>query len=603
MRNVSPSLNRCLAGAVLFGTMAGADLLWTSDTARAQTLKSATIAGQLSLPLAAVPQGVAVKGSDEPKMPSRVPVDPLTYQAMKSQASMPRAAVQGKGWNSQPPTSMPAAQSNLQAQTVNPPEATFFGISTVSCAAVNGNLVFSPSDMALAVGDTTVGVLQAVNDCISVFDKTTGAQQAGFPKAIPSFFALPASHPNTADPRLLFDWINHRYLFVVISFPNGCGNGCPSAAFYNLAVSVSDNPAGAYCLFTFPTVVGQSGTGSTSFPLPDFPRLGQSRDAVFLVGNDFRGGGFIGEEVIALPKGLGGTSGNAGLYSACGTAFGYTTVVIINNGFTMQPATNFSPYDDPKSMYFVSSDFGTSNQLVLTSFHDPFNIDGAISFTQVRINVANTYSLPPGASQCSTGTKIDTGDTRISGTAMYAAGSIYAALSTGISNGTAGIISYQIQPFVTTGGGATDGQITGGRVLNEIVRANSGGGSTSSWYYPVQQPDPEGNITTVFGFSTATTCPSVVYLSRRAAQAVNTDPDDGVFAAIGAGPNTSGRWGDYNATAPAGMVSGGGTGGFPKMWFAGMVGASTGGLNWNTVIGRTGYNAINQNIPNQTSSR
>src|SRR5262252_5603477 len=81
MRNVSPSLNRCLAGAVLFGTMAGADLLWTSDTARAQTLKSATIAGQLSLPLAAVPQGVAVKGSDEPKMPSRVPVDPLTYQA------------------------------------------------------------------------------------------------------------------------------------------------------------------------------------------------------------------------------------------------------------------------------------------------------------------------------------------------------------------------------------------------------------------------------------------------------------------------------------------------------------------------------------------
>jgi hypothetical protein len=39
------------------------------------------------------------------------------------------------------------------------------------------------------------------------------------------------------------------------------------------------------------------------------------------------------------------------------------------------------------------------------------------------------------------------------------------------------------------------------------------------------------------------------------------------------------------------------------MWFAGQVGASNGGLFWTTVIGRTGYNAINQNIPTQTSSR
>jgi hypothetical protein len=483
-------------------------------------------------------------------------------------------------------------QKAAEYETVNPPEATFPGINTPSCGAVNGGLGFSPSDMALAVGDTTVGVLQAVNDCLSLFDKTTGAQQAGFPKSTPVFFALPASHPNSADPRLLFDWINHRYLFVVISFPNGCGNGCPGQAFYNLAVSVGDNPAGAYCLFQLPSVVGKASSGSLPFVLNDFPRLGQNRDAVFLAANDFQNGSYIGEEMIALPKGLGGTSGNTGLYSACGTSFNFTTVAIINNGFTIQPASNFSPYDDPKSMYFVTSDFGTSNRIVLTSFHDPFNIDGQISFTQTAISGANTYSNPPGASQCNTSTKINTGDTRFSATAMYASGSIYAALTTGLSNGTSAIISYQIQPFVNT-----NGSISGGRVLNEVVQGNGNSGSTLFWYYPAQQPDPEGNATTVFGFSTPTTCPSVAYLSRRAGQPLGTWPDNGVFAAVGQGSNTSGRWGDYFATAPAGMVSGGGTGGFPKMWFAGQVGSATGGIFWNTVIGRTGYNAINQNIP------
>jgi hypothetical protein len=55
------------------------------------------------------------------------------------------------------------------------------------------------------------------------------------------------------------------------------------------------------------------------------------------------------------------------------------------------------------------------------------------------------------------------------------------------------------------------------------------------------------------------------------------------------------RWGDYFATAPAGLVSGGGTGGFPKMWFAGQYASST-STQWNTAIGRTGYNAIGQDV-------
>ena len=85
---------------------------------------------------------------------------------------------------------------------------------------------------------------------------------------------------------------------------------------------------------------------------------------------------------------------------------------------------------------------------------------------------------------------------------------------------------------------------------------------------------------------------SLAYSSRRAEQTPGTEPDLGVIAFNGAGPYTGGRWGDYWAAAPAGLVSGGGTGGFPKLWFAGMY--ATAGNNWGTAIGRTGYSANTQ---------
>src|SRR5205807_3644449 len=116
--------------------------------------------------------------------------------------------------------SLPAQGLN---QTVNA-ELVFNGISNATCAAVNGGLDFRPSDMALAVGDTPVGVLQGVNDCLSVFDKL-GNQQAGYPKATPTFFGTTL---NTSDPRAIYDWINHRYYFVIILIQTVGVMACPA---------------------------------------------------------------------------------------------------------------------------------------------------------------------------------------------------------------------------------------------------------------------------------------------------------------------------------------------------------------------------------------
>jgi hypothetical protein len=136
-----------------------------------------------------------------------------------------------------------------------------------------------------------------------------------------------------------------------------------------------------------------------------------------------------------------------------------------------------------------------------------------------------------------------------------------------------------------TAGGANDGKIASAKILNEIVH-----GGAFDVYFATQQPDPEGNVTYVWNYSSSTVFPSLAYSSRRAAQSVGTEPDSGFVAISGAGFYGQGRWGDYTAVAPAGLASGGGSGSAPVMYFAGMFARADG--TWQTAIGRNGYTAI-----------
>ena len=88
--------------------------------------------------------------------------------------------------------------------------------------------------------------------------------------------------------------------------------------------------------------------------------------------------------------------------------------------------------------------------------------------------------------------------------------------------------------MIANPGGANDGQIAGARILNEIVH----GSGAFSAYYATQQPDPEGNVTYAWNYSSSSTLSgfaSLAYSSRRAAQSVGTEPDGGIFAVAGAG--------------------------------------------------------------------
>jgi len=513
--------------------------------------------------LDAVPQVTAAEIGVHPQpLAPLTGVSPAEYAARKAQAARSPGAASVTEPASPATPVKPESGLFTPGATVN-----FTSTGEVNCGSV------TPADQALAVGDTNVGVLQAINVCLDVYNKT-GVLQPGYPKSLTSFVGLPANTP-TSDPRAIFDWINQRYILVFIQFSRDFST--PST--YWIAVSQADNPAGSYCLYN----LGVQSTGASGgvFPLPDFPRLGQDRQAIYLASNVFKPG-YLWEEVLVLPK--------AQIYACQG--FGFSFFFNLNLGGvptdTTQPANVTNIGDDPRSEYLVTSKnirFGNGqcstgcNGLVVWAIHSPLS---SPTLTGTTVGTANNYSLPPNATQPGSANSIDSGDTRISGMAMYSAGSLYASINTNGGAGQPSFILYQIHPFVN----AANGQIASARIDNEIPHLL---GDAQSFYYATQQPDPEGNVTTVFNFSDANNFAGLAYVSRRAAQPVNTLPDNGIFARTGAALYSQGRWGDYTAVAPSGLS---GSNAFPAMWFAGMFARSD--TTWGTQIGKNGFTSINE---------
>jgi hypothetical protein len=558
-----------LGRTMLLSVVAAVGFTPLTATAQAQTAapqasseqSTGTAAAPFVRRLDTTPQMTGAERHPQPLAPLKG-VDPATFDLRKARAAQ------------SPADPKVASPPPVRPQSLETPGASLVFTSTgeVACGFV------APADQAIAVGDTSVGVLQAINVCVDVYNKS-GNLQAGYPKSFTSFVGLPAGTPTT-DPRAIYDWINHRYIVTFIQFDRNFA----SASSYWIAVSTGDNPAGGYCLYNLP-VQSVAASGGV-FPLPDFPRLGQDRQAIYLASNIFNPN-FKWEEILVLPK--------TALYACTGFSFSFFFNLAVGGVVTdtTQPANVFSAGDDPRSEYLVTSKniffSDPKNGLIVWAIHSPLS---SPTLNGVSVATTNNYSLPPNAGQPGGTNDIDTGDTRISGMAMYNAGSIYASINAANGSHSEAIL-YQIQPFVTAGG-ANDGQIASAKILNEIVH----GSSAFDVYYATQQPDPEGNVTYVWNFSSSTSFPSLIYSSRRAAQTVGTEPDGGFFAVGGAGFYNQGfgsppfRWGDYTAVAPGGLASAGGTGANPVMFFAGMFARSDG--TWGTAIGKNGYTAITQ---------
>jgi hypothetical protein len=333
--------------------------------------------------------------------------------------------------------------------------------------------------------------------------------------------------------------------------------------------------------------------------------VGQDRQGIYVSGNKFgcNSGGFFGSlvdnEVWLLPK-------NA-IYTGSPVTFW------IQNGFnvngtkvdTIQPANVFSPYDSPRAEFMVNSfniNFGGGqcsngcSGLVVWAVSNQFGfLNGGPNpeFTGMVVPTNQSYYLSLGVHQPGVNFSIDAGDTRISATVPYVAGSLFGSLTTAVLGSgppeQSSVYWFEIGDLTLNdndpqcSGAFTNAcpQLTSATVLQQncyFCGAWEPGGSA---YYGALQPDLEKNVTMVFNYSSSTTYPGTAYVSRRVTQAQNSMHDAGNFLQAGNGQYTQGRWGDYEATSLD--ISNPLT---PTMWFSGMYSVSPG---WGTVIGANGF--------------
>jgi hypothetical protein len=462
-----------------------------------------------------------------------------------------------------------------------------------------GNLF--PPDMALAVNQQFV--LQVINGCVAVFDKT-GVMQPGFPKKVNAFLGLAAT-AFTFDPRALYDWVNNRFV-VMVDRCFSCGTAS-NVSSIDIAVSQTSNPLGGWNIYHLPLVgLGVIPMGDFA----DFPTLGQDRRAFYVGFNDFPSGGGFNDFVMFLPK--------AKMYAGAsiGSFWSFQNFNLSGTRVdTIQPANGMNIGDNPRAEFMVNSlnfAFGGGscsgvsgcNGLVVWAVSNPLFVSGSVppEVTGQFISTVSNYFLPPNAQQngCTSGPcLIDTNDVRISGEVTYSAGSLYGALTTNGTSGGAGFSHYlwfAVRPFLNGSNPRCTGSflnrcpdIVGIKEINEVCWAC---GSSGEWYFPTVQPDPEGNVTVVFNFSNSGTFPESAYASSRVTQSFGTQPDPGIILQGGlatynflfSGRN---RWGDYTATAPdlTSAIS-------PAFWFAGE--SSKTGTSYRTAIGRNAYTIVAQ---------
>lgn len=523
---------------------------------------------------------------------------PSQYAARKAIAAHRGAALGARAPQEEAPSPktsalMPEVLSpSGAAPLTNLPQKSFAGNSQTDCAGA------AVSDQALAIGDGTAPILQVNNDCLSVWTQA-GARLLG-PKTLQAFAGLPAGE-TVFSPRALYDWHNHRF---IVAFGD---TDLVNKSYYDIAVSVSDDPTGAWHVYRFLTP-------TRGAALNDFIRLGQDRQGVYVASNLFNlNGGVVGaflfEEWIFLPKAL--------LYAGIlGANYWHQSGMMVNGQFTdsTQPANAFSPYDSPRAEFLVGSfniNYGGGNcvngcnGLMVWAVANPFGWINGGPTPEVSggcCTGTTTYYLPPNASQPGAPNSIETLDTRITGEVTYKSGILHAALTTADSTMTppwSDILVYRIEVWL----GAEDSRCTGQyqylcpQLTNwltfEESRLNFGGNFA---FYPTPQPDLEGNVFTVFNYS-GLNCPicypSLAYVSQRATTPPGAFSDSGLLLAASNAPHKTFPWGRYTAATPYGVgYTNGGSTATPGVGLAGTF-AKSGG-SWGTQIGLVAYTAPSQ---------
>jgi len=408
--------------------------------------------------------------------------------------------------------------------------------------AENGGV--EPPDMALAVSPNWVA--QGVNLQFAVFNRA-GTLQSGWPKDIGAFFHVPSPGscdptPFMSDPRAFYLISDQRFVLAALQVDGAIiGTTCAPLSKYWIAVSKTNNPNGAWNIYSFDM---RAGTQNVA----DFTQIGYDANGIYFSGNmfDSSSGTYQYAEIFGAPKAKmeAGTAVTAHGFSKLKAGGLLVDTVQPVDSLTQPPLITTQPVE-----YFINSKnilncSGVCNGVTVWAFANVLTTP-----TLTAANIATTnYSVPPNAPQPAGGS-INTDDQRISGTPVYQGGLISFGLTTAVTNVdsmvVAGLFWGQVKPTLS---GTT---ITGGSVFQSgylSFRGNRGA------YYPALVPDSRGNLYIGFGSSSSTSSASAYYAARKVTD-VHGALETTVPLFLGSGAYLGGRWGDYSAAAIDGNLT------------------------------------------------
>ena len=286
--------------------------------------------------------------------------DRVTHAPLRPKLSKMTAAQLSKG-AATPSALQPLIGSRISATVGLSFEGVGMADSALhNCAPVVGYHV-APPDTNAAVGDTQV--VQWVNVCYAVFDKSTGATIVG-PIAGNAFwqgFGGPCEANNDGDIIIQWDKSNHRWLASQNVFAGPPYYTC-------VAVSQTADATGSYYRYAFP----QPG-------FPDYPKWGLTRNVYYQTQNDFgNNDGFQGVNVCAYDA-MSMLSGSSSATQICildnsnGTYFDDSMLPAdddsengpTNSEVLLGSIDNFLPGDTHVYEYVFDVNFGNSSQSTL----------------------------------------------------------------------------------------------------------------------------------------------------------------------------------------------------------------------------------------------
>jgi hypothetical protein len=411
--------------------------------------------------------------------------------------------------------------------------------SVLNCPAVDG-ITVAPPDTNAAVGDTQV--VQWVNLCYVVFDKTTGAVIAG-PFAGTNFwkgFGGGCEAENDGDIIIQWDKSNHRWL----ASQNDFGPTFFGPYQTCIAVSQTADATGSYFRYAFP----QPG-------FPDYPKWGLTRSVYYQTQNDFGiNDGFQGVNVCAYD----GKSMLKGSSKA-------TQVCILDN-------SNGTLFDDSMLPADDDSDSGPTNREVLLGSIDNFlpgdthvyeyvfdvNFGNPAKSTLAGVNGSMPISVPAfNLALCTSGTQLTTACVPQPGTTakldtlgdrlMYRLahfddrGTQHFLVTHSVNNTTA--VAARWYEFRAQGLGTTS--------LSLYQSGQTPDDGEFRWMGSVAL-DQTGDIAIGYSRSSATSgdYPSIYYAGQTAGDPLGTTETEALIKqGSGSQPDTGDRWGDYSSMA------------------------------------------------------